>query len=69
VNNEKQNHQQVDSRIRELENMIRGIAKAPTMLETNAQIEIALAVVDGREPEQWASEYMDYATSTNGQYF
>lgn len=58
-----------DARTKMLEKRIREIASAPTELERNARIEIALAEVEGRTPEEWAMEYMDYATNQDGQYF
>ncbi|MFC1337321.1 MAG: hypothetical protein G8D89_20900 [gamma proteobacterium symbiont of Clathrolucina costata] len=60
---------QLCQRILKLENAIRAISTAPNELEQKARIEITLAEVDGRKPEKWAEEYMDYATSTSEQYF
>lgn len=57
------------ARTKSLEKRIREIASAPTELERNARIEIALAEVEGRKPDEWAMEYMDYATNQDDQYF
>ena len=56
-------------RVKFLENQIRAIASAPTELERVARIEIAIAEVEGRVPEHWATEYLDYACNQKGQFF
>lgn len=61
--------QQLISRVEQLETTIRSVASAPNELERKARIEMALAEVEGRKPEHWAQEYMDYATSESEQYF
>jgi len=67
--NESYLSQQVDVKVEQLENSIRGISSAPTEFERNALIEIALAKVEGRKPENWAEAYINYATDINGHYF
>ena len=66
---EQWSQQQLISQIESLEEVIGLISRAPNRLEKDARIEVALAKIQGRQPDIWATEYMDYATSRNGQYF
>lgn len=61
--------QQLISQIEQMETTIRSLAAAANELERKARIEMALAEVEGRKPEHWAQEYMDYVTSESEQYF
>jgi len=66
---EKWSQQRLISHVESLEEDIRSISTALNRLEQDARIEVALAKVESRLPETWATEYMNYATSEDGQYF
>lgn len=63
------NNSALKKRVGELETLIRDIASAPTTDEKNARIEIAVANLDGRAPQTWAQEYMEYVERQTSQYF
>lgn len=59
----------LEKRVEELEAQITGAALAPTVMETDARLEIASANIEGRQPLPWAADYMDYVKSSSSNYF
>jgi hypothetical protein len=59
----------LQQRIEELEAQITGAAEAPTVMETDARLEIATAKIEGRQPLPWATDYMAFVKSSSSNYF
>jgi len=59
----------IEEKYESLKTHIYNMSSAKTNEERRSHIEISLAEIEGRAPEEWATKYMEYVESKSNLYF